>query len=296
MRQILGKLGLCPVGKSETELLYISPFNATSEPNFIISIKSNRWADLTDCSSGTVIDFACKYLKHYEENDTIVDAARWVKNIVGYSILKVPKTSVNPASYDKHYSYMDHQHLQTPHLIHYLEQARGIPLEIAQFNLVEVNVHNLKTGKSFLALGNKNDEGAFCIRNEHCKAQLNRPYISFLRGTNVDRTGLHIFKDIFDYLTALSIRGGEPYKDDVLILNNYYNMPASSGYIYGYPYKTVHTWLDNTLEGHAATCAYKRYCKTLGNVVFKKQNRLYANYVSLNAWHVAKKNRAAQEG
>ena len=289
MRQILSKLGIQPVAKSDDELLYQSPFLQSHEPSFVIKAKTNTWADLTDNDSGDVVDFSIKYLRWYNLDYSHYAAIEWLKSIVGYAVLNSPKDVADYSIIDSRYSYTNHGHLSTPYLIHYLEQVRGIPFDIARFRIAEVEVHNAKTGKSFLSLGHKTEHGTFSIRNEHVKAQIKKAYVTFIRGNTYPAVRLHIFKDIFDYLSALTMRNGKEFADDVLILNTYTNVQLSAAFIYNYDYSTVYTWLDNTPVGIEATRNYRKYLKAHSVPVHMPMNKMYSKYKSLNDWLVAQR-------
>lgn len=286
MREILSKLGIKPTATSEKELLYLSPFHKSHEPGFIVDILTNTWRDLNDSSSGDVITFVCKHLEFYEEAHTIIDAERWLKNIIGYVPVTVPADVVNFRTVDKKYRYEDHGHIQSPSLIEYLENVRAIPLDVAKYVMVEVTIHNTEKDTLFLALGNRTENNSYSIRNPNFKAQLKKPYPSFIRGTQENATGVHIFKDVFDYLSVIRMRNGKQFADDTIILNSYNSMPLTASLLYGY--QRVYTWLDNTPEGKEATRIYNRFLKVNDKVVHKHMYKMFTGFGSLNKWLVAK--------
>lgn len=287
LRTVFDKLGLHPIEQSETGLVYLSPFCPLGTATLTVHVPSNQWIDSVDKTRGNVITLVCRYLQLKGQLSRVEDALKWLKDTIGYVVLNCPEHVPDFSKSDRKYQYEDHGAITSSELIRYLEQERGIPLDYAGFLLKEVQLRNRETGKRFAALGFLNDEGGLYIRSPHLKAQLRTVYITFIRGQTVKPVGIHVFKDVMDYLSMVTRRHGKPFDDDVIILNHLSTMRLSSAFTRSYGYSTLYTWLDNTDTGREASRNYTAFCKTEPGLTHRAMNRHYAGYKDVNDWHMA---------
>lgn len=287
LRTVFDKLCLHPIEQTETGLVYLSPFCPIGKGTITVQIASNQWIDSIDKTRGNVVTLVCRYLKSQGRLSRVEDALKWLKETVGYVVLNCPEHIPDFSKSDRKYQYEDHGTITSSELIRYLEQERGIPLDYARFLIKEVQLRNRETGKRFAALGFINDEGGLFIRSPHIKANLRTQYITFIRGQTIKPQGVHIFRDVIDYLSIITRRHGKPFDDDVIILNQLSNMRISSAFIKSYGYRILYTWLDNNETYWAATRNYAAYCKTEQGLKHKAMNRHYLGFKDVNDWHVA---------
>ncbi|MBS1585508.1 MAG: toprim domain-containing protein [Bacteroidetes bacterium] len=284
LRVILAKMGSQPRSSIGRELNYRSPLDPQKNSILIVDTETNVWRDIGLQVGGNVVQLVCAYLKATGEHSTMVDALRWIKNMVGYAVLIPPSNAEDHSLQDSLLSLVDVEHISSLPLIEYLEDMRKIPFDYARFVLKEVTVLNSKSGNYFKALGLQNEEKGFAIRNPFVKAQVKPAAVSFMRGQVVKPSGIHIFKDVLDYLSLISYRSGDPLTNDALILNSLKCMPESAAYIRHYGYSNAFTWLDNDIIGDAATRQYARFLKTEPNLRHVRMNKIYDGFKDMNEW------------
>lgn len=287
MRVILAKLGYQPrqtIGKNQ---LYKSPLCAEQKIGLVVSTDNNTWNDPAAKSGGNALAFVCAYLRFTNENDTIADALRWLKNMVGYPVLQTPTGIPDYSTEDKALELRHSNYLANNVLIRYLEEDRCIPFEYARFILKEVTVYNTNTQKQFIALGVENEEGGFAIRNAYIKANIKQTATTFIRGQISKPNGIHIFKDVYDYLSLIAHRSGEPLLSDAIILNSMHCMKESGAYIKNYGYRKAYTWLDNTEDGDRASRNYKAFINAEPDLKHIPMNAVYRDHKDVNAWLVS---------
>lgn len=286
MSKILSRLNFTPVSHTSEQAIYQSPFSKNVNERFTITIASNTWSDSMLRSSGKPIDFVCAWLGHRGENNTVPDAKRWLKNIV----LAPRNINLSPfpdftAEEDK---YQIRGVLPLMHflLVRYVE-SRCIPREIAMDYLREVRVYNTATKKVFRALGIRNEDGGYFIRNSRLKANIQPATISFIRGEDAKPNAVHIFKDIFDFLSAVTYGEGKPFRHDSIILNAWSCLNDVFPYIKNYGYEKVYTWLDNSDLGSIATNALDAQFRTEEGLRHISMNGMYEGHKDPNVWLMA---------
>ena len=287
MPEILAKLDRHPRRISGDKALYLSPLRNEKTPSFWVYFKTNRWYDYGESAGGDLVDFVRLYLKASKEDWTIPDALRWIRNMATNDIIIPPLQFM-----DKHEitdpplvvkSAKQIEHLA---LIRYLTQ-RHIDLNLAKDHLQEVHLENKLSGKSFFALGFKNEEGGYELRNPFFKGSTKPKTISFVRGDNPPSQHIHVFEGFMDYLSAVS-RIGKDYLDgDSIILNSIACLPKAYPYIRNYGYRVAYSWMDNDKAGANASRLLSEFLKTQHDLQHIRMNNLYAPHKDVNEWHVA---------
>ncbi len=284
MREILNKLNIAFLSTDEHLLMYSSPFSDQSHDHLVVNTETNTWWDETLKRGGRPIDIVVEFLRTSGQRHTAVDALRWIRTEVGYRTLELPADMKHHYSEDKKYLLKEVSYISSGFLIAYLEDVRAIPVRTAMPLIKEVTVLNQKTGKEFKALGLENEDGGFAIRNPFMKGHAKPDNITFLRGKVPKPETVHIFKDMFDYLSAVEHNRGNHFHGDTIVLNSLANIPKSSAYIRNYGYRKCYTWFDNTVEGNRLTAIFHRFLKTEPDLTHYKMNKLYEGYKDVNAW------------
>ena len=172
------------------------------------------------------------------------------------------------------------QHLA---LIRYLEQ-RGIPLPLARKHLCQVRVEIRTTGKSFFALGFRNEEGGHELRNPFFKGSLKPKTITFIRGEHPKPERIHLFEGVMDYLSAW--QNSEIFLDgDSIVLNSIACLSKAFPYIRNYGYRYACTWLDNDRAGVDASRTLSEFFRNEPDLQHIRMNGVYAPHKDVNAWH-----------
>ncbi|MBL7682044.1 MAG: hypothetical protein JNK00_01695 [Flavipsychrobacter sp.] len=212
-----------------------------------------------------------------------MDALRWLKNMVGLnpSTIQLPPGTPDYKTIDQSLSVKDVSPLSEPVLIRYLELRRRIPFNTARHSLKQVRVRNSLTEKSFIAIGFKNEDGGFAIRNPTIKAHVGPRAISFIRGKIPKPPGVHIFKDVYDYLSELSFRNGKLFHDDCIILNSMDCLQDMTGYVRNYGYEYLCSWLGNDKAWKDCTNILQQFSDAEGLRHYPK-NDDYSSFKDLN--------------
>lgn len=289
LTEILSRLDHHPKRINAAKALYSSPLREERTPSFWVYLQPNRWYDYEGAQpqGGDGLNFACAYLKSCRQDHTVSDGLRWLKNMSIQAIAPI---------YSDHWEekevallLKDKQPIQQLGLILYLKK-RGIPLELARKCLSEVHVHNVNTGKSFYALGFENEEGGYELRNPFFKGTLRPKAITFIRGTTFPPKGVHLFEGFMDYLSAIVQSGGQPFTNDVIVLNSLICLRQAIPYLQNYGYRRAYTWLDNDPAGEKATELLAEFFQTQQGLTHQPMNRMYAPHKDVNAWHMHRHN------
>jgi hypothetical protein len=285
LTQILSKIELQPVTEKDQCLGYYSPLSAKPKLSLFVNTKRNDWFDYALGKGGTTVEFVCAYLAAQEENHQTRDALRWLNNMAGYIPTIPDKYLVECPGNDSGYIVRSNTPLYLNYLVQYLKD-RGISIPLAQKHFRQIRLYNKETEQGYFALGLKNEVGGFSAYCKKRKLFLGPKNITFIRGNIPKPDGVHIFKDIFDYLSYLTHLDIKSLDDDSIILNCYTCLPKSIAYIKNYGYRTVYTWMDNDMVGDIATEELATFFQTEENLSHQKQNEKYAPHKDIASWHL----------
>jgi hypothetical protein len=285
MAAILNKIGLQPVSKTESSLIYNSPLK-NEKASLIVHFRSNTWEDKIDNAAGSAVDFVCLLLKHHKEDHTQFDALRWIRKMFAELYLCPPNGLPDYSSQDQVFRLKEVHPLTDYLLIHHLEKERFIPVNVAKLILKEADIRNTETRQTLTAIVCRNQAGGYSAFNPYLKATIGRAHVTFVRGQKNKPKSLHIFTSAMDYLSAVAARG-KPFLGDAIILHTLSNMPRCEELIHEYGYTLVYTWLDNSSTGQAATKTFHKFLSSQPQTRHFAMNKGYAAYKDLSAWHVA---------
>lgn len=281
---ILDKLGHQPTKITTRAYWYKSPFREENTASFKVNIAKNLWIDYGTGIGGDIISFAQEYLKHTGENHTIPDALRWLKNLSGSGAFIQPIDTPYPQEGDVTLVLRKVEKLSHPALIKYLEKRR-ITYSLASKYLKQVYVFNKESGKTFFALGLKNEDDGYELRNPGLKSCIGPKTVTIIQKEKPQPYNLHIFEGMMDFLSAMERNQIEEF-DDVAILNSLSCLEALTPYIKNYGYKIAFTWTDNDTAGLKAKKALGDFCNTEENLTHKPMNKIYYGYKDVNEWHM----------
>lgn len=281
--KIFAVWGISPMPTNNWLDLYKSPFNDGQRSRLVVNNTTNTWFDPVTEQMGDVIKLVCLYLQSQDVNHTVMDALRWLKNMIGYnpSVIQLPPGTPDYKTIDHPLTIKDVSPLSEPVLIRYLELRRGIPFHTARHTLKQLRIRNGLTDKSFIAIGFENEDGGFAIRNPTIKAHVGPRAISFIRGKTPKPPGIHIFKDVYDYLSEILLRNGRLFNDDCIILNSVDCLQDMTGYVRNYGYQYLCSWLGNDEQWKACTDLLKQFSIAEGMKHYPK-NEDYHSFKDLN--------------
>ncbi len=282
LAQVLEKMGAIPSRQTEHDIWYPSVFRQENTASLHVHPGKNVWYDFGEGKGGNGIDLVCAYLQATGENATVVDALRWLRNMVG---------NPQPVAYNLYFAEGDTgkgwglkgskpiEHLA---LVRYLEK-RGIPLVLAKRHLKQVYVQSRETGKGMFALGFCNEDGGYELRNPFCKSCIAPKTVTFIRGSVPKPDSIHLFEGFMDYLSeAANCEAGE-LEGDSIVLNSLSCLKDAWPYIKGYGYRTLYSWMDNDAAGTKATAAIAEFVKAEADLLHKPMNEAYAPHKDVNA-------------
>ncbi|MES2652985.1 MAG: toprim domain-containing protein [Bacteroidota bacterium] len=287
MSTILEKINCKPVKETAKDIWYISPLREEKTPSFHISKKVNIWHDFGTGEGGKPLKFVCAYLLAHGENDTIQDALRWLKNMVGLNNLKPFISTKTEDSTDCNFQLKSVGQLKHFGLNHYLKK-RGVDQQVGFKYLKEVKLLNRETLKSITALGLKNEENGYELRNPMIKSSIGAKSITFIRGVEPKPKGINIFEGMFDYLSVVTLKNTKALQNDTIILNSNSLINKALPYIRNYGYEIAYTWLDNDKSGEDATNYLHQFFSNEERIVHKPMNYLYQPFNDVNSWHMNK--------
>jgi hypothetical protein len=285
--EILEKIGAKPIKKTKNEYWYHSPLREENTASFHVNIKSNIWYDFGIGKGGDNIDLVCQHLEASKVGCSVSDALRWFDNMFGQAITITPIRTSEPRKSESKLKLLEVRDLSFRGLLNYLEN-RGIPLSIGKIALKELRVQNLESGKSFLAVGLINEDDGYEIRNPKVKSSVKAKNISFIRGTNPNKKGIHIFEGFMDYLSAIAENNNVLFEEDTIVLNSLSLLPKATPYIKDYGYRIAYTWLDNDDAGQKATKALHEFFSTQEGLDHVSMNEKYLPHKDVNEWRMNK--------
>ncbi|MCF0075208.1 hypothetical protein LZD49_32295 [Dyadobacter sp. CY261] len=291
--EILDKLQIQPQHSGKAKALYHSPFSKEKQPSFWVYFKTNTWYDYAIPAGGDLHELAWRYLRFAGEAYTPVDVERWIVNMARGGLLteQLDKSIFPPNEVDGPFlTAKSVEQIRFIGLIKYLE-GLGIPLSLARRYATELKVFNHKTGKTFIAIGIENENGGHELRNPFFNGFVQQRGITFFRGKPPRSSGIHVFKDIFDFLSVLTQLDCQAWEHDTIILHANSNAALAAPYIQHYDYKTLYTWMDNDPAGQSTTNVLHGFVRSQPGLVHLKMNRVYEDFLSVNAWHVAPETR-----
>jgi hypothetical protein len=285
--ELLNKLNIHPKKEDSKSYCYLSPIRNEKTPSFRVRKDKNDWYDFGLGCGGDIVDLAGRILQHQGEACEVPDALRLIENMtIGIKWMPVI-VDHNEKIESSVLQLKNIGKLKKPALVNYLTE-RGIPYSVYNKYVREVYFHNKSTGQSIYALGIKNEEGGYEVRNPGFKGCIGKKTVTFIRGTVPKPEHVHIFEGFIDFLTLIVMNNSKPLEGDAIILNSVSMINSAYSYIAKYGYKIVYTWMDNDAAGNKAKSVLDQYFKMEENLVHSPMNKIYDSYKDLNEWHVVK--------
>ncbi len=225
----------------------------------------------------TLIAQVCTYLKEHKQDSTPFDAKRWIQMMSNNQ--EIPLLANNEFSLVKKYDVIKH-----PSLLFYLKN-QNIPLNTAKQYLSELKVYHSTLKKHFFVLGFAHEKEGYVISNPILNDWIGEHSISFVRGQNQNIDTIHIFQNVWDYLSLLTHLKGKDFQTDSLILNAEECLPQVKAYLYQYGYRKAYTWLNNDKAGIKGTRQLGAVFRQEQNIIHIAMNAFYQPFVNLSDWY-----------
>jgi hypothetical protein len=264
---------------------YFSVFRSEDNPSLHVNHETNEWYDFGIGTGGDVLHLVMHYLKSCGEDHTTADALRWMRNMTGsYQPTKISRPSVkdkpHPALVIRENTEFDHRGL-----LRYFSE-RGIMKLVACKYTRQLRVYNKETKNSFYAIGFKNEDRGWELRNPNFKACISPKGVSFIRGRSFKPAEINVFEGFFDFLSLASQSKDGKLEGDSLILNSLSCMERGLAYLKNYGYTSLKSFMDNDKAGAQAIERLSAFAKTQEGMTHRPMNGLYAEFKDVNAWHM----------
>ncbi|RPD41281.1 toprim domain-containing protein [Chitinophaga barathri] len=280
----LASLGHTPQKVRGTDHWYLSPLRDEKTASFKVDRKLNLWFDHGNGKGGSIIDFGVAYFGCgiAEFMDRLGNGFSFHRQQPAAGRGTMISISAEADEKKKIHLLSEHE-IVSPALIQYLA-ARNIPLELARQYCREVRFE--LNERSYYAIGFRNDQGGFELRNAQFKGSSSPKFFTFIRTAG---TELSIFEGCFDFLSYLVIRAQQSLPEtNYLILNSLSAFEASLPFMQQFP--RINLYLDHDNAGRTLTShAIKQ------SPAFHDGSGLYAGAKDLNEWHVQNAARIARE-
>ena len=241
----LHSLGYAPVRQQGANLWYKSPFREETDPSFKVNTEINKWYDFGLGQGGNIIALASELYCSVNVPYLLKLIAEQTPHIRPVSFSFREQSSAGP-----NFQHMEVKELDSPVLLSYL-QGRGINLELAKKECCEVHFEN--NGKRYFAIGFRNMNGGYEIRNRYFKGCIAPKYITHIRHEGRRNDACFVFEGFMDYLSFLTIRSEKcpqmPCLDwqDYIILNSVSNLHKAIDELA--VYERIHCFFDNDRAG-----------------------------------------------
>ena len=289
IRDYLTQRGINPKQQNTRYGLYLSPLREEHSPSFKVDYEQNLWHDFGLGEGGSIIDLVmrmelCDAGEAMQRLERHIDgmqtsslspsgfsSSRLGRAIQNCSALapqcrfigKIPAPQRPPSIVVEQVRPLDN-----PALLAYLTE-RSIDLAAARAHCSEV--HYRVAGKSYFAVGFRNDAGGWELRNRYFKGCTSKAPTT-RRG---DYPTCLIFEGFMDYLSFLTLKRDPNPPHNIVVLNSVTNLAKAVPFIASH--EQVYAYLDNDEAGRKATTELKAACRNLSD-----QSIHYRQYNDLN--------------
>ena len=236
IREYFAARGIHPARDRGYYGLYHSPLREDHTPSMKVNYDKNLWIDYGTGEGGTLIDLVMQM----ERCDAGEAMRRLERHIGGMSVSSF--IGKNPTSQRPHSIVVEKvRPLESLALLDYLTE-RSIDLAAARAHCSEVHYH--VAGKSYFAVGFRNDAGGWELRSPQFKGSSAPKSI-----TTFDRHGdtALLFEGFFDLLSYLTLQHKATPTADTAVLNSVVNLPRALPFLARHT--TIHAFLDNDEAG-----------------------------------------------
>jgi DNA primase len=270
MVEYLSGIGHEPQKNVRNSYWYLSPFRDEKTASFKVNRAMNRWYDFAEGKGGNLVDFGIRY------HQCSVSEFLNTLEIFNPSFKQHQVPVITPLAKEEEVNkitVLSAHHVSAHSLVKYL-QTRRIPFDIANKYLKEVWFSN--SGKTYYALGFKNDAGGYELRNENFKGSSSPKDTSFIDN---GACNVAVFEGFFDFLSHRTMY----YKQEQPLLN-FMVLNSTAFFEKSIPkmleHNRVHLYLDNDATGQKCS----QLALDLNKQKFVDERILYKQYDDLNDW------------
>ena len=266
MVDYLSSIGFNPIKIKNADHWYLSPLRDEKTASFKVNRELNCWYDHGSGQGGNLVDFGIRYhncsVKNFLEKLDDLSFPRQSSKII-VSEKKQPDQLIKIVS---------ERNIFSLPLLRYIKQRR-IGEDIAGKYCREVifELYN----KRYTAIGFRNNEGGFELRNQWFKGSSSpKAVTSFFN----DAKELSVFEGFFNFLSYQTIHQNQGLvTSDFLILNSIAFFEKSRPFME--QHNTIRLYLDRDKTGQNCTQRAMESCKK-----YRDESSLYKGYNDLNEW------------
>ncbi len=265
IREYLASQGIRPAKDKGYYGLYHSPLREDHMPSMKVDYDKNLWIDYGTGEGGTLIDLVMR-MERCDAGEAMRQLEQRISGTPSFSF----HGNHNPVSPHRESAITIKQvrPLEKPALFDYLME-RGIHFDTARVHCSEV--HYRVANKFYFAIGFRNDDGGWELRNRYFKGCTSKAPTT-RRG---DYPTCLVFEGFMDYLSFLTLKRNPTPPHNVVVLNSVTNLAKAVPFIASH--EQVYTYLDNDEAGQKATAELKAACRNLSD-----QSIHYRQYNDLN--------------
>jgi DNA primase len=274
----LANLGFSPaqIKKNGTDYWYKSPLRPDENTaSFHVHKSKNTWFDFGIGKGGNILDFVVLF-----KNCDVAAALHVIEN---HSMtLKIQKQTIEnalqtPPSVNSDFFRLEEIRTDfAASLLKYF-QERCINTQLVSQVAVQVHFSNQEK-KQFFAIGMKNTEGGYEVRNRRFKGCVGKKGLTFLKGKT--NNTVVVFEGMFDFFAAITHFGKTFLDNDVLILNSASLQEQAIQFLKERPYyQKISLFLDNDAAGQAV---FERLQTEFSNSILEPSFALYLRFKDFN--------------
>ena len=270
---ILDRLGEKCATRGSNESWYYAPKREENTPSFHVYKNGTRWHDFGNGQGGDIIDL----VKYLFTISTTSEALVKLEETYSYnsSIFSLPGKEKEVLKSKEHNKVADYK-ITTCELSNNLlmySRSRGIHDTVIKRVCKQVNF-TTRTGNRLYAIGFKNDNGGWEVRNTFYKGCLGEKSIT----SQIDLADdpIVIFEGFFDYLSCIELGWIDPVYHNAVVLNSTSLVDKAINFFFS---RQLILCLDNDTSGKTASNKIKACC----NVVDDWSSR-YNGYKDTNEY------------
>ena len=253
IRDYLAARGICPTKDKGYYGLYHSLLREDHTPSMKVDYEQNLWYDFGLGTGGSIIDLVMR-MELCDAGEAMRRLEQRISGTPAFSFLGYS----NPVSPHRESAIAIEKvrPLENPALLAYLTE-RGIDLVTARAHCSEV--HYRVAGKSYFAVGFRNDAGGWELRNRYFKGCTSKAPTT-RRG---DYPTCLVFEGFMDYLSFLTFKHNPNPPHNIVVLNSVTNLAKALPFIASH--EQVYAYLDNDDAGRKATDELKKACRNVSD-------------------------------
>ena len=237
------RLGCKSTKKRGKEVWFHAPYRSDSTPSFCVNTEKNIFNDFGAGVGGDIFTLSGMMINSTD----FMAQARYIGEVTNNPIERSEPPKYESEPVVPQFTDVEVKPLWHPALLAYLRE-RGIPSDIATVNCVEI--HYRLHDKNYFAVGFRNEDGGYEIRNRFFKGSIPPKAVSLIRHGSAT---VNVYEGFVDFLSGLTLGYGRT--EDNLVLNSV----ANKGKAYRHLdwYDLIKCWLDNDDAGKKCLAALR---------------------------------------